>query len=47
MSDSTELAQASNPGSDPVRQAAAHSWLEAVNSFLEWAFLQADVDTGC
>ncbi len=47
MSDSTEPAQASNPGSDPVRQDTAHGWLETLNAFLEWAFLQADVDTGC
>ena len=47
MSDNTESAQASNPGSDSVRQATPRGWLEAVNSFLEWAFLQADVDTGC
>lgn len=47
MSDNTESAQASNSGSEPAEQETAHGWLEAVNSFLEWAFLQADVDTGC
>ena len=37
--------QAPNP--DPKETAAPTGWLVALNSFLERAFLKADVDTGC
>ncbi len=47
MSDRVESEGASNPASDPTEQETAHGWLETLNAFLEWAFLQADVDTGC
>lgn len=47
MSDRVESEGGSHPASEPTEQETASSWLEAVNSFLEWAFLQADVDTGC
>lgn len=43
MSDRVE----SEGASEPTEQETAPSWLETLNSFLEWAFLQADVDTGC
>jgi len=47
MSDSTDSEKASNPASDLTGKETAPSWLEALNGFLERAFLQADVDTGC
>ena len=39
--------QAPNPRPDPTETAAPTGWLVALNSFLERAFLKADVDTGC
>jgi hypothetical protein len=39
--------QTPNPLSDPAESAGPTGWLYALNSFLERAFLKADVDTGC
>ena len=36
-----------NPLPDPAESAGPAGWLNALNSFLERAFLKADVDTGC
>jgi hypothetical protein len=36
-----------NPRPDPTESAGPTGWLVALNSFLERAFLKADVDTGC
>jgi hypothetical protein len=36
-----------NPRPDPMESAGPAKWLVALNSFLERAFLKADVDTGC
>ena len=47
MSDSTDSEKASNPASDLRGQETAPPWLEALNRFLERAYLQADVSTGC
>jgi len=47
MSDRVESEGASNPVSDPTEQEMAPSWLEALNGFLERAYLQAEVSTGC
>jgi hypothetical protein len=47
MSDRVESEAASNPSSEPTVQGTAPSWLEALNGFLERAYLQADVSTGC
>jgi hypothetical protein len=47
MSESADFERVPDPASDPAGQEAAPSWLEALNGFLERAFLQADVDTGC
>ncbi len=47
MSDRVESEGASNPASDPTEQETAPSWLEVLNGFLERAYLQADVSTGC
>ena len=38
---------APNPRPDPKETDAPTGWLVALNSFLERAFLKADVDTGC
>ena len=46
-SNSTDLKQTPNPRPDPVESAGPTGWLVALNSFLERAFLKADVDTGC
>jgi hypothetical protein len=53
MIDSTDLEEASNPGSGltgrdaaPRWLDAAPRWLDALNSFLDRAYLQADRDTG-
>jgi hypothetical protein len=32
---------------EPAERAGPAGWLETLNSFLERAFLKADVDTGC
>ena len=47
MSDSADSEKASNPSPDLTGQVAAPSWLDALNSFLERAYQQADVETGC
>ena len=39
--------QTPNPLSDPAESAGLPGWLYALNSYLERAFLKADVDTGC
>ena len=36
-----------NPRPDPEENAGPTGWQNALNSFLERAFLKADVDTGC
>ena len=47
MSDSADSEKASNPALDLTGKQAAPSWLEALNGFLERAYHQADVSTGC
>lgn len=47
MSGSMDTKEASNPASEQKAQEATRGWLEALNGFLERAFLRADVDTGC
>jgi hypothetical protein len=44
---STDPKQARNLRPDPAESDAPTGWLHALNSFLERAFLKADVDTGC
>ena len=44
---STDPKQSPDPRPDPAESAAPTGWLDALNSFLERAFLKADVDTGC
>jgi len=46
-SNHTDPNQTPNPRPDPAEIAGPIGWLDALNSFLERAFLQADVDTGC
>ena len=46
-SNSTDPKQIPNPRPDPGVSAGPTGWLIALNSFLERAFLKADVDTGC
>ena len=46
-SNSTDPGQTPNPPPDPTESAGPTGWLAALNSFLERAFLKADVDTGC
>jgi len=48
-SNSADPKQTPNPRPDPepVESAGHTGWLYALNSFLERAFLKADVDTGC
>jgi len=46
-SNSTDPKQTPNPRPDPAESAGHTGWLDALNSFLERAFLKADVDTGC
>ena len=43
----TDPKQTPNPRPDPADRAGPTGWLDALNSFLERAFLKADVDTGC
>jgi hypothetical protein len=43
----TDPKQGPNPRPDPAENAGPTGWLDALNSFLERAFLKADVDTGC
>ena len=47
MNDRVESEGAMNLASEPTEQETAPSWLEALNGFLERAYLQADVSTGC
>jgi hypothetical protein len=47
MSDSTDPEQASNQASDLTGHPTAPGWLDVLNSFLERAYHQADVETGC
>ena len=44
---STDTKQTPNPCPNPAETAGPTGWLDALNSFLERAFLKADVDTGC
>lgn len=45
---STDPNQSPNPcPDDPTESVGPTGWLVALNSFLEHAFLKADVDTGC
>jgi hypothetical protein len=37
----------SHPRPAPTESAGPTGWLDALNSFLERAFLKEDVDTGC
>ena len=46
-SNTTAPNQTQNPHPDPAESAGPAGWLDALNSFLERAFLKADVDTGC
>ena len=46
-SDNTVQNQTPDPRPDPTERAGPTGWLYALNSFLERAFLKADVDTGC
>jgi hypothetical protein len=39
--------QTAKPRPDPAESTGPTGWLAALNSFLERAFLKADVDTGC
>jgi hypothetical protein len=39
--------QAPDPRPNPAEGGGPTGWLAALNSFLERAFLKADVDTGC
>lgn len=44
---STDPKQTPNARPDPAESDGAAGWLDALNAFLERAFLKADVDTGC
>ena len=47
-SNRTDPKQTPNPPvPDPAEIVGPTGWLETLNSFLEHAFLKADVDTGC
>jgi hypothetical protein len=46
-SNATDPKQTPNPRPDPTVSVGTTGWLIALNSFLERAFLKADVDTGC
>ena len=46
-SNSTDLEQPPTPNPIPAECAGPTGWLDALNSFLERAFLKADRDTGC
>ncbi len=43
----TDTKQTPNRPPEPAQRAGPAGWLKALNSFLERAFLKADVDTGC
>jgi hypothetical protein len=47
MSNSTESSEGSGLGPDRSWQSTAQRWLQLLNSFLERAYLQADMETGC
>jgi hypothetical protein len=47
MSDSNDSKETPNLGPDPTEKAGAPGWLDALNSFLDRVYLQADRDTGC
>jgi hypothetical protein len=47
VSNRTDPKQTPNPRPDPTESASPTGWLDALNTFLERAFLKADVDTGC
>lgn len=47
MSDGTDSEKASNPAADLEGHETASRWLDALNRFLERAYHQADVETGC
>jgi hypothetical protein len=47
MSDTTDSMESATPISDLAGQKPAPGWLDALNSFLERAYHQADVETGC
>jgi len=44
---STDPKQTPNPRLEPTANTGPTGWLDALNAFLERAFLKADVDTGC
>ena len=44
---STDPKQTPSPRLKPTANTGPTGWLDALNSFLERAFLKADVDTGC
>jgi hypothetical protein len=46
-SNSTVPKQTPDPRPDRTESSGPAGWLYALNSFLERAFLKADVDTGC
>jgi len=46
-SNGTDPKQTPNPRPDPAERTGPTGWLDALNSFLERAFLKADRDTGC
>jgi hypothetical protein len=46
-SNSADPKQTPNPRPDLAESADPIGWLYVLNSFLEHAFLKADVDTGC
>jgi hypothetical protein len=47
MSESKEVTEGSSEASRRLWRSAAWRWVEALNLFLERAYQQADVDTGC
>jgi hypothetical protein len=46
-SNGTDPKQTPDPRPEPAESAGYTGWLYALNSFLERAYLKADVDTGC
>jgi hypothetical protein len=46
-SNGTDPKQTPDPHPEPAESAGSTGWLYALNSFLERAYLKADVDTGC
>ncbi|MGE5698750.1 MAG: hypothetical protein ACM31N_01625 [Deltaproteobacteria bacterium] len=45
--DGADTKQTQIPRPDPAESASPAGWLDALNTFLEHAFLKADRDTGC